>query len=45
MSDAKQKKQNSLRKTQNDKIENVAVSIGLSMFMDGTGKCKLSPSP
>jgi hypothetical protein len=32
-------------KVQHDKIENGAGSVWLSLFMDGTGKCKLSSTP
>jgi hypothetical protein len=31
-----------VKKAQHDKIENVAGSVWLSLFMDGTGKCKFS---
>jgi hypothetical protein len=33
------------KNTQNDKIENIAVSIWLSLIIDGTGKWKYSPRP
>jgi hypothetical protein len=29
------------KNAQNDKTENVAGSVRMSLFMDGTGKCKL----
>jgi hypothetical protein len=35
----------SLKKDQHDKIENVAGSVWLSLFMDGTGQCKLPSTP
>jgi hypothetical protein len=35
----------SLKKAQHGKIENVAGSVWLCLFMDGTGKCKLPSTP
>jgi hypothetical protein len=40
-----EKKTESLKKFQHDKIENVAGSVWLSLFMDGNGKCKLPSKP
>jgi hypothetical protein len=34
-----------LKNAQNNKIENVAHLVCLSLFMDGTGKCKLPSTP
>jgi hypothetical protein len=34
-----------LKKAQHGKIENVTVSVWLSLFMDGTVKCKLPSTP
>jgi hypothetical protein len=41
----KWRKSESLKKVQHNKIENVAGSVWLSLFMDGTGKCKLPSTP
>jgi hypothetical protein len=41
----KKRKTESLRKAQHNKIENVADSVYLSLFMDGAGKCKLPSTP
>ena len=40
-----QKKMKPLKKTQHNKTENFADSVWLSLFMDGTGKCKLLSTP
>jgi hypothetical protein len=41
----KKRKTESLKKAQHDKIENVAGSVWLSLFMDGTVKWKLPSTP
>jgi hypothetical protein len=41
----KKRKQESPKKAQHGKIENVAGSVWLSLFMDGTAKCKLPSTP
>jgi hypothetical protein len=41
----RQRKTDSLKNTQNDKIENVAGLLWLSLYMDGTGKCKSPFTP
>jgi hypothetical protein len=38
-------KTESLKKVPHNKIENVAGSVRLSLFMDGTGKCRLPATP
>jgi hypothetical protein len=38
-------KKESHKNAQSDKIENVAGSVSLSLFMEGHGRCKLSSTP
>ena len=38
-------KEEPLKKAQNDKIKNLAGSVWLSLFIDGSGKCKLPSTP
>ena len=40
-----QKKIEPLKKTQRNKIENIAGSVWLSLFMDGIGRYKLPSTP
>ena len=41
----KYRKKKTPKESQNNKFANVVGSVWLSLFMDGNGKYKLSPSP